>query len=400
MTVVANTTPGLTHLSIGLATAMRVRNIGAYITKCQRAILSQLSGRGQRLQNVPKPGPRNETGGCRFLSKHMARNAARRDSADTLAREWERYACRIPARGDRRFDRRVVCATLTEVYHVAHVPDACRIIEDGRIKAGLIGDESRLRRTRTSVCWLSANYWHPGSIYGTVQFTFRWDDIIRDRHVYWVEDRPYTPRAYRFLITDRDPSTLGLVQPYDPEAAKGPLRLRDGTSYWNAQCTSEFMVDADLPLRRCVEITTITHRDDRCRLYPSGCAEATRNIWSTGAQTLAYVIGRNLTHVRHCFVRRADSRAHELVRTTLGYLLDELTEEEPLGPIKSAGRRQAVMTGALLLYGAGQFEDAQEVVQTLASRAVAQTALETLVRARLRLPRNFSLAGVRRLRRT
>jgi hypothetical protein len=25
------------------------------------------------------------------------------------------------------------------------VPDACRIIEDGRIKAGLIGDESRLK---------------------------------------------------------------------------------------------------------------------------------------------------------------------------------------------------------------------------------------------------------------
>jgi hypothetical protein len=41
---------------------------------------------------------------------------------------------------------------------VAHVADACRIIDDGRVKAGLIGDESRLRRSRTSVCWLSANY--------------------------------------------------------------------------------------------------------------------------------------------------------------------------------------------------------------------------------------------------
>jgi hypothetical protein len=223
MTVVANTTPGLTHLSIGLTTAMPVRNIGAYMTKCQRAILSQLSGRGQRLQNVPKLGPRNETGGCRFLSKHMARNAARRDSADTLAHEWARYACRIPARGDRRFDRRVVCATLTEVYHVAHVPDACRIIEDGRIKAGLIGDESRLGRTRTSVCWLSANYWHPGSIYGTNGFPASRQGLER--------------------------KTL-LVPTHDPGLA-----------------------------------------------------------------------------------------SNELVRTTLGYLLDELTEEEPLGPIKSARRR-------------------------------------------------------------
>jgi hypothetical protein len=316
------------------------------------------------------------------MSKHMARNAARRDRADTPADEWERFACRIPG-----------SATLTEVYHVAHVPDACRIIEDGRIKAGLIGDESRLRRTRTSVCWLSANYWHSGSIYGTVQFTFRWDDIIRGRHVYRVEIMPYTPRAYRFLITDRDPSTLRLVQPYDPETAKGPLCWRDGTWYWNDKYTSEFIVDADLPLRRCVEIQTITHRRDLCRLYPSGCTEATRNILSTGAQTLAYVIGRNLTGVRHCLVRRSDSGAHELgstVRHTLRFLLNELTEGQPHGPITSARRRQAVMRGALLLYGAGQFKDAYEVVQTLASRAVAQTALETLVRAYLRLP-DFSL---------
>jgi hypothetical protein len=315
------------------------------------------------------------------------RNAAARKRSDTPAGEWEPYACRLPAPNDRPFDG-TVCATLTEVYHVAHVSDACRIIEDGRIKAGLIGDESRLRRTRTSVCWLSANYWHPGSLYGTVQFTFRWDEIIRDRAVYWVEIMDYPNPAYRFLITDRDASTLRFVERYNPKTARGPLRLRKGTWYWNSRYTSEFMVDADLSLQRCVELKTISHRRDRCRLYPSSCTEATRSTWSTGAQTLAYLIGRDLTRVRRCLVRRSGSGALELgstVRDTLSFLLDELTEIAPHGPVKSAGRCRSVMTGALLLYGAGQFKEAKELVQTLASREVARSALEKLVINYLRL---------------
>ena len=150
----------------------------------------------------------------------MARNASRPDRP-AAGEEWEAYACRIPAPGDSRFDRSA-CSTLSQVYHVAHVADACRIIEDGRIKAGLIGDDSRLRRTRTSVCWLSANYWTPGSIYGAIQFTFRWEDIIRDREFYWVEVMDYPNPAYRFLITDRDLSGASLLRPYDPATARGP----------------------------------------------------------------------------------------------------------------------------------------------------------------------------------
>jgi hypothetical protein len=286
------------------------------------------------------------------------------------------------------------------VYHVAHVVDACRIIEDGRINAGLIGDESRLRRTRTSVCWLSANYWAPGSIYGTVQFTFRWEDIIRDRNVYWVEVMNYPNPAYRFLITDRDLSASNLVQAYDPETARGPLRLHDDTWYWNGQYTSEFMLDTDLPLSRCVEIKTIAHRGDRCRLHRPRCAEAGRSIWSTGAQTLAYVIAQDLTRVRRCIMHRSGIGVDEpgsTVRDTLEFLLQELTKEEPHGPITSARRSEAAMKGALLLYGAGQFEDAQELVRTLRSRGIARTALEAHARAYLRLP-DFSLRRLRRRR--
>jgi hypothetical protein len=174
-----------------------------------------------------------------LLSKGMARNPSRQGRAVTATEpEWAPYRCRIPAQREQGFNR-TVCCTLTEVYHVAHVPDACRIIEDGRIKAGLIGDESPLKKTRTSVSWLSANSWSWGSIYGNVQFSFRWDDIIEGKQIYWVEAMHYRPHAYRFLITERNLSSSSLVKTYDPESARGPLRPRDGTWYWNDQYTSE-----------------------------------------------------------------------------------------------------------------------------------------------------------------
>ena len=45
---------------------------------------------------------------------------------------------------------------LKTLYHVVHIPVARRILEDGRLRAGLIYDESKLRRSRISVTWLSA----------------------------------------------------------------------------------------------------------------------------------------------------------------------------------------------------------------------------------------------------
>jgi hypothetical protein len=204
---------------------------------------------------------------------------------------------------------------------------------------------------------------------------------------------PYPNPAYRFLITDRDLSESNLVACYDPESAEGPLRQRNGTWYWNGRYTSEFMVDADISLSRCRAISFITHRRDHCRLFPGRCPDGGRVVWSTGAQTLAYVMGRNLTGVRHCFVHKSNAGAYEpgaMVSETLGYLLGELAPKEPNGPIKSTRRSQAIMNGALLLFGAGQFDDAQEVVRTLASWEVAETALEARAKAYLKL-RDFSL---------
>jgi hypothetical protein len=63
-----------------------------------------------------------------------------------VAAEWERFTIRT-----------LKPVELTTVRHVAHVSSARRVVEDGRIKAGLVYDESRLNKSRISVVWVSAN---------------------------------------------------------------------------------------------------------------------------------------------------------------------------------------------------------------------------------------------------
>jgi hypothetical protein len=156
--------------------------------------------------------------------------ASRTGSTDQSRPEWFRYQIRIPQPTQRRHQDGIV---LTEVHHVAHIPEARRILEDKRIRTGLVYDESRLNRSRTCVVWASANVWPSlGSIYGNVQFAFDWSDILGNRKVYWVEAMPgYNPDAYRLLLTDRDldPGVARKVVAYDPSVDKGPLRERDGT---------------------------------------------------------------------------------------------------------------------------------------------------------------------------
>src|SRR5262249_5847503 len=115
-----------------------------------------------------------------------------------MPEEWEKYPV-----------TRAKKVEITTVRHVTHLPAARRLIEDGRIKAGLVYDESRLNRSRISVAWLSANTWGNGSLYGTVEFQFSWADIIeRNPHIYWVEAiTSYNPIAFRFLLSDRQLSS-------------------------------------------------------------------------------------------------------------------------------------------------------------------------------------------------
>lgn len=256
------------------------------------------------------------------------------------------------------------------------------------MRAGLVYDESRLNHTRTCVSWASANTWAEGSIYGNVQFTFDWADIIRDRRVFWVEDMPgYRPPAYRLLLTDRElsPGVSRNVIPYDSAADKGPLRERDGVWYWNDNYTSEFMIEDDLPLRRCRSISFIRHRRDICRLHGSSCGVRTASEFVTGGRVMAFLLGSGVHCLDHAFRRPASMRSRlpllDCVDVGIKGITDALRNERSrfVGGIRRADSSRAVLRGALAHYGADRLDEARELVAQLASAQVFDAALEGMV---------------------
>lgn len=309
--------------------------------------------------------------------------------------EWTPYKFSVPKQGSKTTGKSPG-AELTEVYHVAHVPHARRILDDNMIRAGLIGDESRLKSTRTSVAWFSANYWNPGSIYGTVQFTFNWKDLIEDNQVYWVEDMDYPNPAYRFLFSQRDLSKSKQLKSYDPETDDGPLKFSSGVWYWNAKYTSEFMLDRDVCLDECTELSFISHRSDNCRLNPGTCEEANQGKVQSSGGLISYVLGRGLTSANHALIsscpKLAQPRLNEATESGIATIYRALAPQNgtPAGPIKKLESSVAVVRGALLLYGSAKVPEAKQLAHLCHSKAKFESALTEIVRKHFGLP-NYKL---------
>lgn len=281
----------------------------------------------------------------------------------------------------------VPCGQILEkVYHVVHVPTACRILEDNCLKAGLIYDESKLRKSRIAVTWLSANTWGAGSIYGNVQFSFPWSDQADDRRFYWVEVMTtYRPHAYRILLTDRDLSQSKNVREYDPSSDKGPLRERGGVWYWNASYTSEFMIEGNIGLENCTDIDFIGHHSEICRLDGPACKDRNAPVYRVAGRVLAAILGHEKHSIDHVLKRpsvfdnsrdlseKVDSGIDGIIRALGG------KKERFGGAIKSEPSRMAVMRGALALYGSGQLNAARALIALLKSEDIFETALTEVV---------------------
>lgn len=67
----------------------------------------------------------------------------------TAAHLWTSYAVKWPP-PKKDFDN--ACLNFDMVDHVSHVSDAIRILQDGKIRAGLVYDESRLNTECITVC--------------------------------------------------------------------------------------------------------------------------------------------------------------------------------------------------------------------------------------------------------
>lgn len=187
------------------------------------------------------------------------------------------------------------CTSLGRISHVAHVSAAVRIIEDSKIRSGLVYDKSILKTERIPVVWLSPNDWHGagGFRYGNVRFSYTWKDLIQGKNYYWVESiKEYKIPAYRILVTTKDYSSL--LTPYDPTKGYGPWYFDENTSLhlWNCENCFEVMVESDLHVSNVLEIDFVDHHGKYCSLAGSACSDCGKSGMEAGALFIAALVGR------------------------------------------------------------------------------------------------------------
>lgn len=203
----------------------------------------------------------------------------------------------------------------------------------------------------------------------------------------------YNPHAYRILLTDRDLSGSKYVREYDPDSSKGPLRHRDGKWYWNKRFTSEFMIEDDVDLEDCTGFDFVRHHSDICRLNGGSCSEFTRTRSSLGGRVVAFLLGHGLHSIDHVLKQpsRFDRRRKlsDAVDTGIESILHTLGGKKDRfgGGIKSQRSRQAVVRGALALYGAGKVSATRELLKLLKSPEVFEKALAEIVNEHFGLTR-------------
>ncbi len=249
--------------------------------------------------------------------------------------------------------------SLSVVRHIAHIQESIRILEDGSIRPSLIKDKSRLSNTRTCVSWVSPNSWALGSIYGNVSFEFDWGALIENRKLYWVEARDdYKIAAYRFLISEKNPNQLD-VKPYDASRDTGPIFFNGQDWYWNGKFTAELMIDDDLALTSCLQISFDPHHRSRCSKYGTNCVDLGRDLWSAGSTMMSAIIGRKLAFARELL--SSDGNLTKHAKPAIQCLLDELTKNARTINNTSI-YNEAILRASLVAFGYGDVDLCNELL--------------------------------------
>lgn len=289
-------------------------------------------------------------------------------------------------------------APLKRVFHIAHIRHALQILEEGRILARPVYDESRLNRSRVHVVWLSPNDWINGSFYGNVRFHFNWEELILGKQIYWVEAIKYSPHAPRFIITDGgDPRVLTIdlhVRKYDPTADNGPLKKVGTDWFWNTKITLELMLEQSLNLDRCVRADIVAHHPTICRIHKGTCEEVQRDELEPGAELLGYLIGAECHKIDGALTSDIGSpnspRYHNDLMFPVTWLHGKLSNEADFtGPVKSKKDAKNLIRAASLQLAFGQRDRAKAVMSLIASRNIADQAFEAVIQ------KHFGLQGVR-----
>ena len=276
----------------------------------------------------------------------------------TTMPEWTKYDCG-PLPGSRGFSLKIP-TQLTEVYHVCHIDTALRIMKDDQIKAGLIGDHSKLKTQRIPVAWLSPNEWFYGSRYGSVSFAYNFKSLIRGKRFYWVEVMTeYSPHAPRILVTDKEHDDL---DEYNPVTAKGPWKYDPDTDrhYWNGDITLEFMFEASLPLKQCFEIKTVKHNATMCCIDPKTCNEMGMSPMKAGVKFFTSILTQGIVfYYRQLTNGKKGARTpNRSLSDAMGSLYVKATRQEFAGTVRRSSRvSDSLVRASLAALASDHLED-------------------------------------------
>jgi len=187
------------------------------------------------------------------------------------------------------------CQSFSEVSHVSHIKNALNIVSEGKLKSGLIFDESKLNEKRILVNWVSPNDWGGagGFRYGHIRFTFDWQKLINRMNYYWVESIAYGIPACRILVSEKDYSDILAV--YDPTLRDGPwwYDKSDETHYRNGHYCLEIMIERDLDLSEVIKVDFVQHHPSFCCLTRC-CTEQKFHSSKAGSIFISGILGRNI----------------------------------------------------------------------------------------------------------
>ncbi|GAA2858124.1 hypothetical protein GGQ99_002382 [Aminobacter niigataensis] len=289
--------------------------------------------------------------------------------------EWTKYAAKMPATMENRVFE------LREVRTIMHMQDALKSIEDGRVAARLVYDESKLNKSRLPVVWTSANSWADGSIYGNVEFCFEWARLVSGMEFYWVEAiTKYKPPAYRLLVSMPGASLPnGLVAQYNPAVDDGPIKLVAGKWFWNGTNTSEIMFAHDLSLEQAT-IGFVDHHPRMCRYGGSQCPERTHKNYHASSRVLSHILAKNVqTLDKQLSPQNSGGRNYVLDHATTWLWLKLIQSPPDGGPVNDPKDAANVMLGALALVSMGKMEAAKSTAGTIANKTLRKNALAQIV---------------------
>lgn len=208
-------------------------------------------------------------------------------------KEWNKFSVGSPSSRNNWIEKD--CVPFSSLDHVTHIKNSLPILIEGRIKSGLVFDESILNKQRILVSWLSPNTWGAYR-YGNVRLKFKFNNIIENKKYYWVESIAYGVPACRILITDKKHDNLS---PYDPTKKDGPwwFDVSHEQHYFNGRYCLEFMVEDDLLIDEDIKLDFVTHHERWCSVHrnnPNQCSDLGLAEWHSAGKFIATVLADSI----------------------------------------------------------------------------------------------------------